>query len=128
MDIFCQLILCCYWIEKIHSRWNRSIYNVGNISIIYCSINQASFFVWGKLFEQSLSVQRVTFWEVRLDQKAYYGQSVDSLEPCSIQFFCTGITSSSWYFERQTFSPLTRGQVANYCNMDEVKAFQTRPK
>ena len=24
MDIFCQLILCCYWIEKNHSRWNRS--------------------------------------------------------------------------------------------------------
>ena len=27
MDIFCQLILCCYWIEKIHSRWNRSVYD-----------------------------------------------------------------------------------------------------
>ena len=25
MDIFCQLILFCYLIEKIHCRWNRSI-------------------------------------------------------------------------------------------------------
>ena len=41
--------------------------------------------------------------------------------------FCTGITLSSWFLKRQTFSPLTRGQVANYCNMDELKAFQTRP-
>ena len=39
-------------------------------------------------------------------------------------FFCTGITSSSWFLKRQTFSPLTRGQVANYCNMDE-EAFRT---
>ena len=98
--------------------------SIGNISIIYRSMNQASFYAWGKVFEQSFLVQRVTFWEVRLDQKAYYGQSVDPLEPCSIQFFCTGITSSSWFLKRQTFSPLTRGQVANYCNMDE-EAFRT---
>ena len=25
MDIFCQLILCCYLIEKIHCRWNGPI-------------------------------------------------------------------------------------------------------
>ena len=56
--------------------------------IYYLSLNKSSkFFVWGKVFEQSFLVQYVTFWEVRLDQKAYYGQSVDSLEPCSIQFF-----------------------------------------
>ena len=112
------------FVDLLYQGWTKSWKY-----IYYLSLNKSSkFFAWGKVFEQSFLVQCVTFWEVRLDQKAYYGQSVDSLEPCSIQFFCTGITSSSWFLERQTFSPLTRGQVANYCNMDEVKAFQTRPK
>ena len=41
MDIFCPLILCCYWIEKIHSRWNRSFLNLSTLSQSWCYICQS---------------------------------------------------------------------------------------
>ena len=90
-----------HFVDLLYQGWTKD--SIGNIFIIYRSINQASFFAWGKVFEQSFLVQCVTFWEVRLDQKAYYGQSVDSLEPCSIQFFVPALHRVLGFFNAKPF-------------------------